>query len=58
MRAQLLIAIYGKEPAEGPEGGSVVPLRPIIVGLSAIALSGAQNSDYPQWKSALNRYWI
>ena len=46
MRAQLLIAIYGKEPAEGPEGGSVVPLRPIIVGPSAIALSGAQNSDY------------
>ncbi len=29
----------------------------IIVGPSAAALSGAQNSDFPQRKSALNRYW-
>ena len=28
----------------------------IIVGPSAAALSGAQNSDFPQPKSALNRY--
>ena len=28
----------------------------IIVGPSAAALSGAQNSDLPQRKSALNRY--
>ncbi len=29
----------------------------IIVGPSAAAFSGAQNSDFPQRKSALNRYW-
>ncbi len=29
----------------------------IIIKLSAAALSSAQNSDFPQRKSALNRYW-
>ncbi len=53
--------------AEG-HGGSVYrwgsPLRAqlfiviaIIVGPSAAALSGAPNSDFPQRKSAPNRYW-
>ncbi len=29
----------------------------IIYSNKSWALSGAQNSDFPQWKSALNRYW-
>ena len=34
----------------------LLPYITIIVGPSAAALSGAQNSDFPQWKYALNWY--
>ena len=49
LRAQLLI------PPLGPDWVTSIIIA-IIVGPSAAALSGAQNSDFPQRKSALNRY--